>query len=794
MKVQTFFNGLPIFCFDNLMKILMLTFFCIFTNFNLIAQGIDTVSFTCERNAGHDFVNVCMYATDREPFTVYWGDGSMTTYMQSNFTQIGNPTITIERPVFLHHRYAVCGTYTVSIVGSPTCQLFRLNFSSSINPLNPIVSVYATLVHMSSPSLWDLGTEKEKIIRINRNFNRPINVLIASRYNWLTLTQLDSIGRLISNNPFAQPQYLNKQIITPGDTINFYSETIFTKNGITHQTVFDVYRKDTVGVTPPYQYPNLLYLNDTVLQTAPGDYILTNGIFVFYNPGEYVIRMRNPNVTVFSPFNPSEIAEVFQYVTVLPKDSLNGVTIPIIYAQICKGGVYNQHGFNERQEGVFTRAVPDINGCDSVITLHLSYYPSADTAHIQAEICAGGRYNLNGFNVSQAGTHYRTAQSQNGCDSVIALHLSYYAAIDTTKIKAAICKNAVYNLNGFHVNQAGIYHRTAQSLNGCDSVIQLNLTVSDVIRDTISTAICEGETYHLNGFNENLAGVYQRMVQTANGCDSLVVLQLSVNPVSRTPLKQSICEGGIYVFGGQNLSTAGTYTQTLVNQYGCDSIVDLTLEVNSASTTPLSAWITCKDSIYSFAGKDLNLAGVYYDTLHTAYGCDSILVLTLGMDSVLSDFEITTSGFLCEDKQVELTAMAENVDYLWNTGETARTIRIWTEGVYSVEVAMGQCQKFKEIEVSCPCKMYLPNIFSPNGDGFNDVYIPEVDFELVQFSMFIYDKWGNVAYKTNTYSGWNGKINGKDASAGVYYCVIEYYNTKYPDKKCIANSSVTLVR
>jgi len=755
-------------------------------NFNAKAQSIDTVTFSGYWHAGkeHWFT---VYATTGEPFTVDWGDGTITH-------QIGHQDANLISS-WPMHQYLVCDTYTVSIIGSPTCRFYIIVFPYNAFKSSPYRSL-AVHIDMKSTPLGKIGSSDDILTRLSGS---PLVTTEAHQVekNRLSLSQLDSINALPQIfRIYAQPQYLEKKIIAVGDTIDCSSQAIFSNQYRTDTTDFEMLKQDPNWIKPSFLYPfELWYLLDYTLPTPPNEYAeIAKGVFVFNNPGEYSIKMINPNVLVHSMYSPSEPAQVFQPISVLPRSSLNGDTIPIIYAQICKGGVYNQHGFNESREGIFTHTVPASRGCDSVITLHLSYYPSADTAHIQAEICAGGRYNLNGFNVSQAGTHYRTAQSQNGCDSVIALHLSYYAAIDTTKIKAAICKNAVYNLNGFHVNQAGIYHRTAQSLNGCDSVIQLNLTVSDVIRDTISTAICEGETYHLNGFNENLAGVYQRMVQTANGCDSLVVLQLSVNPVSRTPLKQSICEGGIYVFGGQNLSTAGTYTQTLVNQYGCDSIVDLTLAVNSASTTPLSAWITCKDSIYSFAGKDLNLAGVYYDTLHTAYGCDSILVLTLGMDSVLSDFEITTSGFLCEDKQVELTAMAENVDYLWNTGETARTIRIWTEGVYSVEVAMGQCQKFKEIEVSCPCKMYLPNIFSPNGDGFNDVYLPKVDFELVQFSMFIYDKWGNVAYKTNTYSGWNGKINGKDASAGVYYCVIEYYNTKYPDKKCIANSSVTLVR
>jgi len=169
---------------------------------------------------------------------------------------------------------------------------------------------------------------------------------------------------------------------------------------------------------------------------------------------------------------------------------------------------------------------------------------------------------------------------------------------------------------------------------------------------------------------------------------------------------------------------------------------------------------------------------------------DTIVVLQFNV----SDFEIVTTGDLCADGKVELTASVDSLRYLWNTGDTTRMVSISVEGLYAVSAAAGPCRAYQEIEIICPCSLSLPNFFTPNNDGYNDEYIPQVSFELHTFSMIIYNRWGDVVYRTETYQGWNGKINGRDASAGVYFCVVEYSCKDNPKKKRFANSSITLMR
>ena len=101
--------------------------------------------------------------------------------------------------------------------------------------------------------------------------------------------------------------------------------------------------------------------------------------------------------------------------------------------------------------------------------------------------------------------------------------------ISNNDITAAICQGETYTENGFNVSEAGVYTQNLQTINGCDSTVTLTLTVNPVYSFTIDATINQGETYHGNGFEVSEAGTYTQNLQTVNGCDSVIVLELTVN-------------------------------------------------------------------------------------------------------------------------------------------------------------------------------------------------------------------------------------------------------------------------
>ena len=320
----------------------------------------------------------------------------------------------------------------------------------------------------------------------------------------------------------------------------------------------------------------------------------------------------------------------------------------VLSATICEGQTYAENGFNVSEAGVYTLNLQTVNGCDSVVTLNLNVNPVYNT-DLFASICEGEVYNENGFNVNEAGVYSRTLQAVNGCDSVVNLTLSVNP-IFNTNLSAFICEGETYSENGFNVSEAGTYTQSLQSVLGCDSVVTLTLNVNPVFNTPLTATICEGSVYNENGFNVSEAGTYTQSLQSVNGCDSIVTLTLNVTPSYHTNLTATICEGSELNISGFNVTEGGVYTQTYTAVNGCDSIVTLTVTENPTIHTDLTLTI-CEGTSLNFSGFNVSEAGVYTQSYTAVNGCDSIVTLTvtelpiIHTDLTLSICEGTTLSF-----------------------------------------------------------------------------------------------------------------------------------------------------
>ena len=319
-----------------------------------------------------------------------------------------------------------------------------------------------------------------------------------------------------------------------------------------------------------------------------------------------------------------------------------------LQAFICRGETYTLNGFNASEAGTYTQELQSVNGCDSVVVLDLNIAPVYHDT-LQAEICDGELYALNGFNASETGTYVQELQNIDGCDSVVVLELSVNSVYSDT-LNASICPGETYSLNGFNASQAGSYTRELQSVSGCDSVVVLLLSLNSIYHDTLQAVICQGEEYNLNDFSENEAGIYTRELQSINGCDSVVVLDLRTNPVYYDTLQTEICFGDIYTSNGFNASETGVYTQVLRSMHGCDSVVVLSLTVNPVYHDTLQA-VICEGETYSLNGFSESEAGTYIQELQSVSGCDSVVVLSLNVNPVYHD---TLHAAICQGETYSL--------------------------------------------------------------------------------------------------------------------------------------------
>jgi hypothetical protein len=104
--------------------------------------------------------------------------------------------------------------------------------------------------------------------------------------------------------------------------------------------------------------------------------------------------------------------------------------------------------------------------------------------------------------------------------------------ITDTTINISICKGQTYSVGDSIYSQTGSYSDTLQNSGGCDSIVNLQLTVWPISSDSITASICAGQTYTVGTFTHNQTGSYSDTLQNRNGCDSIVSLQLTVDSVT----------------------------------------------------------------------------------------------------------------------------------------------------------------------------------------------------------------------------------------------------------------------
>ena len=320
---------------------------------------------------------------------------------------------------------------------------------------------------------------------------------------------------------------------------------------------------------------------------------------------------------------------------------------------ICSGSSYLFNGILRTSTGTYLDTVLNSLGCDSTVTLNLSVTPSV-TGSLNQSICFGAGYLFNGIIRTSTGSYLDTLSSYAGCDSIVTLHLTV-RPLSVGSFAISICSGSSYVFNGIGRSSAGSYLDTLSNSVGCDSIVTLNLTVSGALSGMLNQSICSGSSYLFNGILRTTTGTYLDTLSSFAGCDSILSLNLVVRAPSTGFLTVSICTGSSYLFNGINRTLSGSYLDTLINSFGCDSIVTLNLELRPILTGSFSRAI-CPGGSYVFNSISRTVAGSYLDTLTTTGGCDSIVTLNLSVlgscallnDAICSPINFSSSGVFLE--------------------------------------------------------------------------------------------------------------------------------------------------
>lgn len=159
----------------------------------------------------------------------------------------------------------------------------------------------------------------------------------------------------------------------------------------------------------------------------------------------------------------------------------------------------------------------------------------------------------------------------------------------------------------------------------------------------------------------------------------------------------------------------------------------------------------------------------------------------------LGNLSLPADTSLCENDSLLLAPTNAGVTYSWN-GSNYQSVKIFNEGVYEIIAsAANGCSKTFTVNVhSQNCSTFMPNAFTPNGDGINDLFRipPSVKITMEEFSIF--DRWGNKVFGTNKRSGaWDGNYKGKKSAEGTYIYII---SGNAGNKEIRIKGFVTLIR
>jgi gliding motility-associated-like protein len=177
-------------------------------------------------------------------------------------------------------------------------------------------------------------------------------------------------------------------------------------------------------------------------------------------------------------------------------------------------------------------------------------------------------------------------------------------------------------------------------------------------------------------------------------------------------------------------------------------------------------------------------------------GCDTTGVITVKYD----DKPIVNLGndtTICITQKLLLDASYPQATYQWQDGSTGSQFLVSTAGQYSVQIS-NRCGTMNQSVIvkyeNCACQVSVPNAFTPNNDGINDIFKPKFICSLSNYSSKIFNRWGQLIFESHDMSqGWDGYFQNQPQPSGTYVWVIQYQDL-FTGKLVRKQGTVVLIR
>jgi len=442
-----------------------------------------------------------------------------------------------------------------------------------------------------------------------------------------------------------------------------------------------------------YAYTPCVTVTNTINVTACGSYTTPSGNQTWTSTGQYQESLLTTsgcdsivtvNLTIINGFNTTQTESACGSFT-----WTNGVTYTA-------------------STTTPTQLFQSVDGCDSLVTLNLTIHQANPATHI---IAACNSYTwVDGITyTSNNNTATFLLQTVNGCDSLVTLNLTL--GNNTGIAVESACESFTWIDNVTYTSSTNTPTFTLTNSSGCDSVVTLNLTINNNANGTANVTACGSYTW-IDGVNytsNNNTATFT--LQTVNGCDSLVTLNLIFGAPNSGVATIEACESYTWIDGNTYTTSTNTPTFTLTNVSGCDSLVTLNLTIKN-STSSVDIVTSCEPIVW--------LNGMTYSastntptfTIPNAAGCDSVITLNLTINSVTPT--IALNGNTLSTTAIGGTYQWVNCDTEQDiAGANSQTFTITVTGNYAVEFTSNGCTE-------------LSNCLNVNVVGIEDLAIETI--------------------------------------------------------------------